>query len=406
MELDKRRVVVTGLGVLAPNGNNLSTFFSNLVEGVDGVGEVKSFDVSGYRFKTAGEVKDLNNVASGQGINLERVDRGTALLLLAAKDALSHSGLCVSNMDESRIGLVTGTTLGGMVSGEKFYRRLYSGQRKIKPALLIYASQNAANDCVMARLGFRGQSVVLSTACSASTHAIGYARDMIRSGIADVVLAGGFDPMSELTFSGFGILRALTTDKIRPFDANRSGLVLGEGAGVLVLESLQNARGRGARIYAEIAGYGSSSDAYHMTGPHPEGAGAVRAMTMALTDAGVATNDVDYVNAHGTATRANDVTETKAIQKALGEHAGSVSISSIKSMIGHLLGAAGAVEAIATILTLVNGVVPPTINYVDKDPECNLDYTPNTARERKVKVAMSNSFGFGGNNSVIVFRPV
>lgn len=400
-----QRVVITGLGTINALSNNKNDFFSSLLEGKNGIDTIQTFDVTNYRCKTGGEVKNLDIGQFLSERELRRVDRASQLLMAATHEAVIDAGLENLNSDDRhRISLITGTTLGGMRSGEAFYRQFVNNPVKIKPGHLLDTTHHAANDNVMAKFGFMGRSLVISTACSASAHAIGYAFDLIRSELANVVIAGGFDVMSELTFSGFGILRAMTSDKIRPFDRKRTGLVLGEGAGVVVLEEIEHAKRRGATIYAEIAGYGSTSDAYHMTAPHPEGEGASGAIKMALQDAGISKDEVDYINAHGTATHSNDLAETIAIKSSLGHHAGKTPVSSIKSMIGHLLGAAGAVEAIAAIMSIYHDAIPPTINYEEADPECDLDYIPNIGREMKVNVALSNSFGFGGNNCVLAFK--
>ncbi len=399
------RVVIAGLGTVNPLSNNKDEFFSSLMQGKDGIDTIHTIDMTNYPYTMGGEVKnlDVSHLLSQRG--LLRSDRATQLLLAATEEAVVDADLMnLKSEERHRISLITGTTLGGMRSGEAFYRQFVSNPAKARPGCLLDANQHAANDHVMSTFDFHGCSLVISTACSASGHAIGYGFDVIRSEQADIVIAGGFDVMSELTFSGFSILRAMTRDKIRPFDRGRSGLVLGEGAGVIVLEEMDHAKRRGARVYAEIVGYGSSSDAYHMTAPHPTGEGAAQAITLALQDACISQEGVDYINAHGTATRANDAAETLAIKASLGQHAYGIPVSSIKSMIGHLLGAAGAVEAIATIMSIYHDAIPPTINYQDPDPKCDLDYVPNEGRKMKVNVALSNSFGFGGNNCVLVFK--
>ena len=398
-----KRIVVTGLGAIASVGNNKDAVFDAFIAGRNGIGPIKSFDTGAYKFKTGGEVSGLEQLAPLSALSTRYVDRGSQLLLAVCHEALEDSGLDLEKESGHFISLVTGTTLGGMISAEKFYREMIANPAKAKPARLRHASPHAANDCAMAHFGLHGHSAVISTACSAGTHALGYGADLIQAGFANVVLAGGFESMSELTFAGFGILRALTTEKVRPFDGKRSGLALGEGAAMVVIEDLEHARQRGAAIYAELVGYGSSSDAYHMTGPHPQGEGAGRAMRMALANAGIGPREVSYINAHGTATPANDAAETAAIKGVFGDSAYRVPISSTKSMVGHLLGAAGAIEAVTSVMAVANDVIPPTINYENADPKCDLDYTPNEARELPVNVAMSNSFGFGGNNGVVVF---
>ena len=395
------RIAVTGLGCVTPLGADKTSFFGALMEGRDGVSGVTAFDVSGYGAKTAGEIRALPPLPAGA--RLPRGDRAAHLLMLAVEEAWADSELRPHEADPPRVALITGTTLGGTLSGERFYRALLHGQGKVHPADVLAGSQYAPNDAVMAHWGLSGPSVVISTACSASAHAIGTGMELLREGSVDVVLAGGVEPLSELTFAGFGILRSMTPEKIRPFDKSRKGLVLGEGAGVLVLERESGARRRGARIYAWAAGYGSSSDAYHMTAPDKEGRGAARAMEMALRDAALSADMIDYVSAHGTGTPANDAAETNAIKRVLGGRAHEVPISSIKSMFGHTLGAAGAIEALATVLSVYRDAVPPTINYETPDPACDLDCVPNEGRQLRVRAAFKNSFGFGGNNAALVF---
>lgn len=403
----KNKVVITGMGTVNPLATNKKDFFLSLLGGKDGIDAIRSIDVTNQRSKTGGEVRNLNKAFTLTKKDLRRTDRASHLLLAATQEAFIDAGLASLNLeDRSRISLITGTTHGGMRSGEEFYKQFTNYPAAARPACLLESNQHAANDHVMSTFGFHGCSLVISTACSASGHSIGYGFDLIRSNLAQIVIAGGFDVLSEMILAGFGILRATTTEKIRPFDRRRSGLVLGEGAGVLVLEDMEHAKRRGALLYAELVGYGSSSDAYHMTAPHPRGKGASRAIEVALNDAGILKDEVDYINAHGTATPMNDVTETIAIKAALGNHAYDTPVSSIKSMIGHLLGAAGAVDAIATIMSIYHDAVPPTINYREPDPECDLDYVPNEGREIKVNIALSNSFGFGGNNCVLAFKKI
>ncbi len=396
-------IAITGLGCITSLGPDKDKVFDNLIKGKNGIKPIQSFDVSAYAGKQGGEVKDLTSTPDAINTTCPQYERAAWLLLKATREAIDDASLILNQQNPFRIALSTGTTLGGMVNGENYYRALHQNDQKIHPNQIISASQYAPNDFVMSELGLRGMSLVTSTACSASSHAIGYALELLQNDLADVVFAGGFEPMSELTFAGFSILRSITQDKIRPFDKNRTGLVLGEGAGMLVLERESEAQKRGARIYALLAGYGSSSDAYHTTAPHKEGLGAARAMRMALNEAKLNLTQVDYINAHGTATPANDIAETQAIKNVFGEQAYRIPISSIKSMIGHTLGAAGAIEAVATLLTIHNNAIPPTINYSTPDLACDLDYVPNQSRQIKVQAALSNSFGFGGNNAVLAF---
>lgn len=400
------RVLVTGLGTVNPLGLTVATSFAAMLEGTDGIRKIDAFDVSSYDCANGGCVPAV--AAASLSVRENQVaGRDSQFLLCAAEDAFAEAGLAsISQEERGRIGLYTGTTLGGLALGETFYRQLMNNPSAVRTRPLLAMSLHAANDLTMSKLALGGDSVVFSTACSASAHAIGCAFDTIRAGHAKIALAGGFETFSEVTYTGFSILRSMTSDKIRPFDRKRSGLVLGEGATVLVLEEYEHALARGAQPYAEIIGYGSTSDAYHMTAPHPQGDGAARAISLALADGGIAPADVDYVTAHGTATPANDVAETRALKRSLGDLASSIPVSSIKSMIGHTLGAAGAMGALAAILAIRRSAIPPTINYEEPDPECDLDYVPNEGRDLRIRVALANSFGFGGNNCVLAFRGV
>jgi 3-oxoacyl-[acyl-carrier-protein] synthase II len=399
-----RRVVIAGLGTVNPLGHSVSTSFASMLEGEDGIRAVD--EATGYKFGcvTGNKVSELSTpLLTAKERN--SVGRSSQLLLSAASEAFNDAELhAVSVNERANTCLFSGTTLGGLASGESFFRQLACGRRSLRPTTLLGTSLYAANDLTMQKLGLRGASTVLSTACSASAHAVGCAFESIRMGHSDIALAGGFETMSEVTIAGFGILRSLTKDKIRPFDSRRSGLLLGEGAAVLVLESLEHALARGVHMYAEIVGYGGTSDAYHMTAPHPAGDGAARAITMALQDGRIDASEVDYIAAHGTATRANDPAETLAIKRTLGEHARKSAVSSIKSMVGHLLGGAGALGALTAVLSIHHSKIPPTINYEASDSECDLDYVPNAGRSKNVRVALANSFGFGGNNCVLAFR--
>lgn len=407
---DKRRVVVTGLGVVSPLGNNVDTFWRRLVAGDSGVGEITRFDTTGYKVHIAAEVQDFvveDFIDKRKARRLDLFSQyAVAAAIMAGRDgAFDPAG------EAERVGAVMASGVGGLqtlhVETEKL---LHQGPDRTNPLLVPMMIPNMGAAHVSLELGTKGPLSTTSTACAAASDAIGYAARLIRDGAADVMFAGGSEaPISPVGVSGFAAARALSTDNehpqeaSKPFDLKRDGFVIGEGAGVLLLEERAHAEGRGARIYAELAGNGMSSDAFHMTLPDETGESQGRAMLAALEEAGLDPSQVDYVNAHGTSTGPGDIAETRAIKYALGDHAYEVAISSNKSMIGHCLGAAGAIEAVATVLTIVNSYIPPTINLHDPDPECDLDYVPLQARFAKVDVAASNSFGFGGHNVALVF---
>ena len=405
------RVVVTGLGVISPLGNDLATFWRRLVAGESGVGEITRFDHSEYRVHIAAEVQGFNAEDYIEKRQARRLDLFSQFAVAAGKDAAADAGFD-PRPEATRVGAVVGSGVGGLQTlHAETLKLLEKGPERVNPLLVPMMIPNMAAAHVSLALGTKGPLSATSTACAAGSDAIGYAARIIRSGDADVMFAGGSEaPVCPIAVAGFAAARALSTssgdpaEASRPFDAGRDGFVIGEGAGCLVLESLEHALARGAHIYAELAGAGMSSDAFHMTLPDETGESQARAVTMALDEAGLRPSDVDYVNAHGTATEAGDLAETKALKVALGEHARSVAISSNKSMIGHCLGASGAIEAVATVLTIVNNVVPPTINLTDQDPQCDLDYVPLRARAQQVDVALSNSFGFGGHDVTLVFR--
>jgi 3-oxoacyl-[acyl-carrier-protein] synthase II len=405
------RVVVTGLGVISPLGNDLATFWRRLVAGESGVGEITRFDHSEYRVHIAAEVQGFNAEDYIEKRQARRLDLFSQFAVAAGKDAAADAGFD-PRPEATRVGAVVGSGVGGLQTlHAETLKLLEKGPERVNPLLVPMMIPNMGAAHVSLALGTKGPLSATSTACAAGSDAIGYAARIIRSGDADVMFAGGSEaPVCPIAVAGFAAARALSTssgdpaEASRPFDAGRDGFVIGEGAGCLVLESLEHALARGAHIYAELAGAGMSSDAFHMTLPDETGESQARAVTMALDEAGLRPSDVDYVNAHGTATEAGDLAETKALKVALGEHARSVAISSNKSMIGHCLGASGAIEAVATVLTIVNNVVPPTINLTDQDPQCDLDYVPLRARAQQVDVALSNSFGFGGHDVTLVFR--
>lgn len=407
-----RRVVVTGMGVVAPNGRDLPSFWEGLVEGKSCVHRIRKFDASGFPSQIAAEVEDFDPSGYIDRKDLRRMDRYSQFAVYAALSAVEHAGLDSDRWDHERVGVIFGSGIGGLQTLENQHKVLLErGPDRVSPFLIPMIIADVAAGLISIRLGAKGPNFATVSACASASHAIGMAYRSIKSGESDIVITGGAEAsITPLGLAGFCAMKALSTRNeepekaSRPFDAQRDGFVMGEGAGALVLESLEHASARGARIYAEVIGVGFSGDAYHITAPPPGHEGAVRAMRAAIKDAGIEPEEVDYINAHGTSTPANDSEETKAIKIVFGEHAYRLAISSTKSMIGHLLGASGAVELIATVLTLVNGVVPPTINYEHPDPECDLDYVPNSPRDMEVRVAMSNSFGFGGHNAVILVR--
>ena len=401
--MKKRRAVVTGIGIITAIGLDRSSFWPNLLQGVCGIGEITLFDASGYRSRRAAEVKGFEPPRGIAPRKLRRMSRCDLLGLRAAAEALADSGLDLAGEDRQRIGIFLGGGAGGILSAEKYRRAMVRNPRGARPTLLLPFATCSLNDALAETYGLLGPRATIATACSSSATAIGYGLSAIRGGEVDTAIVGGSESLSEVTFGGFNSLRSVDPDCCRPFDLNRQGLSLGEGAGILILEEADQAIRRGAGIYAEILGYGLTADGHHMTAPDPEGRGACRAMEAALKDSGLSPQAVDYINAHGTATPANDAAETKAIKKLLGEKASKTPVSSIKSMVGHCLGAAGAVEAVATVLTVKEGRIPPTIHYETPDPECDLDVVPNQARRGSVKVALSNSFAFGGNNTALVF---
>ena len=408
--MNRRRVVITGIGPVTPVGIGVEPFWSSLVEGRSGIGLVTLFDASDYPVRIAGEVRDFDPTAWMERRDARRTDRVVHFASAAARLAWGDAGS--PNVDASRAAVVIGTGIGGIATFSDQVGVLVSrGPDRISPFTVPAMMPNAAAAHVAMDLGLTGPNMCIVTACAGGAHAVGEGFRYVREGLADVCVAGGTEaavvPIAMAAFAQMGAL-SRNPDAVRasrPFDAERDGFVLSEGACVLVLEDAERAAARGARVYAEVAGYGASADAHHVTQPEPDGGAAVAAMQSALTDAEEAAEAVDYVNAHGTSTPLNDVAETRALKKALGDHAGEVSISSTKSVTGHLLGAAGAVEAAAAALAVHTRTIPPTINLDSPDPECDLDYTPNGARQRDIRVALSNSFGFGGHNAVLALRP-
>lgn len=399
-----RRVVITGLGAVTSLGSNLAETWNRLLAGACGIRPVSLFDASPYRTQTAAEVQEIPDgfLTAAEKRRMSRADR---MGLAAAREAFAAAGLDLSREDPARVGVILGGGTSGLLDSEAFYELHLAGRRG-RPSRILNHLPDAITDRIAQRFGLEGIKSTITTACSSSANALGYAFDAIRAGLADVILAGGSDVLARLTYGGFNSLRSVDPDPCRPFDRERRGLSIGEAAGLLVFEEYERARRRGAPIVAEFLGYGVTSDAFHMTAPDPSGAAGGRTLRAALASARVNAEEVDYVNAHGTATPQNDSAETAAIKNALGERARRIPVSSIKSMIGHCLCASGAIEAVATALTVREGKVPPTIHYENADPACDLDYVPNQAREHPVRIALSNSFAFGGNSSVVVLGRV
>lgn len=412
--MSRRRVVVTGLGMLTGLGNTVESTWAGIVAGKSGISLIDHFDTTNYTTRFAGLVRDFDVEAYMPAKEARRMDEFIQYGITAGLQAMQDSGLVVTPENALRIGVSIGSGIGGLSSIERSKETLMAdGPRKISPFFVPGSIINMAAGMLAIRLGLKGPNIAVSTACTSGTHCIGLATRMIAYGDADMMLAGGAEKASSpLGMAGFSAARALSTRNdnpqaaSRPWDRDRDGFVLGDGAGVLMLEEYEHAVARGARIYAEIIGFGMSDDAYHMTAPTENGEGAAAAMRNALRDAGIAPEAIDYVNAHGTSTDAGDVAESKAIESVFGDHARKLAVSSTKSMVGHLLGAAGAVEAIFSVLAIVNNIAPPTINHDNPSEGCNLDYVPNTARPMKIDVALSNSFGFGGTNGSLIFRRV
>src|SRR5688572_27563590 len=410
---DRRRVVVTGMGAITPVGLDVTATWKSVTSGVSGVGPITLFDAGDYRTQIAAEVSDWDSSAHFDAKELRRLDRFSEFFIVAARQAIAHAGLEFTTDEDlaSRAGVMVGAGFGGMGAFiEEITTLVERGPDRVSPTGVPRIIPNMAAGLVSIEHNLTGPVSCVVTACSASANAIGDAAEIIRRGAADVMVAGG----AEASITTFGIAtfaqaRAMSTRNddpqgaSRPFDADRDGFVMGEGGGVLILESLEHARARGAEIYAEVTGYGMSADAYHITLPKPGGTGAAKAMKAALEDARLDPSDIGYINAHGTSTPANDSTETAAIKIAMGDAAYGIPVSSTKSMTGHILGGAGAVEAIIAIEAMRHGVLPPTINYTTPDPECDLDYVPNEAREAEMHHVMSNSFGFGGHNATLIF---
>ena len=414
--MSKRRVVVTGLGIVSPVGSKLEKAWDNIKAGRSGIARINPdlFDSSGFSVQIAGNVKDFNADEYIKPKDQKKMDTFIHYGIGAGIEAIRDSGLEVTEENAERIGVLMGSGIGGLDTIERNYTAfLNGGSRKISPFFVPASIINMVAGNLSIMYGLKGPNMSIVSACATATHSIGDAARMIVYGDADVMVAGGAEMGSTpLGIGGFAAARALSTRNddpeaaSRPWDADRDGFVLGDGAGVLVLEEYEFAKKRGARIYCELVGYGMSSDAYHMTTPSEGGEGAARCMVNAMKDAGLNASDVDYVNAHGTSTPAGDKAETMAVKRALGDHAYKVAVSSTKSMTGHLLGAAGGIEAVFSVLAIRDQILPPTINMDNQDPECDLDYVPNIARETAVNVAMSNSFGFGGTNGTLIFKKI
>ena len=408
----KRRVVVTGIGAVTPVGIGKEALWDALARGVSGIGPITRFDAADYPTRFAGEVRDFDATEYMDRKDARRFDRFVQFAWAAARMALEDAGLDPSRVDGERMGVLIGSGIGGIEVLEEQVRVLAEkGPTRVSPFLVPMMIPDMAAGYVSIQTGAKAHNACTVTACASGANAIGDSARIIERGDADIMITGGTEAsVTPVALAGFSAARALSTRNddpqraSRPFDKERDGFVLAEGAGILILESLEHAQARGARIYGEVAGYGCTGDAYHITQPAPEGDGAYRALRKALEDAGGTPDEVDYINAHGTSTEYNDYFETLAIKRALGEAAYRVPVSSTKSMTGHLLGAAGAVEAIVCLLAMERGLIPPTINYEVPDPDCDLDYVPNAARPARVDVAVSNSFGFGGHNAVLVLR--
>lgn len=407
-----RRVVVTGIGLVTPLGTGTNENWNMLVSGQSGVGPITRFDIADFPVRFAGEVRGFDPADFVEKKDVKKLDPFAQYAIAAAQLAVDEAGLMVDQAEADRVGVVVGVGMGGIVTMEDCMKTfMQSGLRRLTPFFIPRLIANIAPGHISMRFGYRGVNYTTTSACASGGHAVGEAYHLIRFGYQDAMLAGGAEAaITPLGVGGFAAMRALSTRNeepqraSRPFDRGRDGFVMGEGSGMLVLESLERARARGARIYGEVIGYGANADAYHITAPAPEGVGAARCMELALQDGGIDLSEVDYINAHGTSTPYNDANETQAIKRVFGEQAARLTVSSTKSMTGHLLGAAGAIEAAYTALALFHGTVPPTINYEDPDPECDLDYVPNQARACGLRVALSNSFGFGGTNACLALR--
>ena len=408
----RRRVVVTGMGLMIPTGIGVQTAWKNVCEGRSGIGPLTRFDANGFETRIAGEVKGFNPELYIEKKEIKKMDLFIQYALAATQEAIEDSQLKITPENCEQIGVIVGTGLGGLPTLEKYHKVLLEkGPGRITPFFIPMLIANMASGQIAIQFGVKGPNTCVVTACATGAHCIGDAFRVILYGDAEAMIAGGTEAnITPLTVGGFNAMKALSTRNeepekaCRPFEKNRDGFVVAEGAGILILEELEFALKRNAKIYGELVGYGYTGDAYHITAPPPDGDGAARCMRMAIKDAGLRPEEIDYINAHGTSTPLNDLTETLAIKTVFGEYAKKVPISATKSMTGHLLGAAGSTEAIFTILAIRDGIIPPTINYEEPDPECDLDYVPNVARKKSLNVAMSNAFGFGGMNATLVLK--
>ena len=411
-DLLRKRVVITGLGLVIPIGIGVETAWKNVCEGRSGIGRLTRFDPNGHETKIAGEVKGFNPENYIEKKEIKKMDLFIQYALGAAKEAVEDSQLEITPENAEQVGVIVGTGLGGLPTIEKYHQVLLEkGPGRISPFFIPMLIANLASGHIAIQFGAKGPNSCVVTACATGAHCIGDAYRAIVYGDAKAIIAGGTEAnITPLTVAGFNAMKALSTRNdepekaSRPFEKNRDGFVIAEGAGILIVEELEFALNRGARIHAEIVGYGYTGDAYHITAPSSNGEGAARCMRMAIRDAGLKPEEIDHINAHGTSTPLNDATETQAIKTVFGEHAKKIPVSATKSMTGHLLGAAGSTEAIFTILSLRDGILPPTINYEEPDPACDLDYVPNVARRKPIQVAMSNAFGFGGTNATLIFK--
>lgn len=409
--MEKRRVVVTGVGAVTPLGNDVETTWKGIIEGRSGIGPLTRVNAEEYPAKVAAQINDFNPESFMDRKDARKMDRFTQYAVASALMAVEDAKLTITDENANRIGVWIGSGIGGMETFEEQYEIFQKrGYRRVSPFFVPMLIPDMATGQVSITLGAKGFNSCTVTACATGTNSIGDAFKVIQRGDADAMITGGAEaPITKMSVAGFCANTALSTNPdpktaSRPFDKNRDGFVIGEGAGIIVLEELEHALARGAKIYAEIVGYGATGDAYHITAPAPGGEGGARAMKMAINDAGLNIEEIDYINAHGTSTEYNDKFETLAVKEVFGVHAYKLAISSTKSMTGHLLGAAGGIEAIFTVLAMKDSILPPTINYETADPECDLDYVPNTARQKEIKAAMSNSLGFGGHNATIVFK--
>jgi len=410
--MKREKIVITGMGVLAPNGNNVNDYWNSLINGKSGIAPITCFDSSNHRVKIAGELKDFHPENILDPKELRKLDPFSTYALIATKEAVDMAGLESQELDLDRIGVTIGTGVGGIQTLEEQHSNIENkGARRVSPQFVPKMISNIAGGHLSIRWGFRGPNQTITSACASATDAIGLAMRLILAGDADVMITGGTEAsITPLTIAGFANMKALSQNNenpeeaSRPFENSRDGFVLGEGSGMIVIEKESHALNRGANILAELAGYGSTDDAFHITQPAVGGIGALKAMERAILDSSLNLSNIDYINAHGTSTPFNDKNETAAIISLFKEHSTNLKVSSTKSMTGHLLGAAGGIEAVASIKSIIEQILPPTINYNTPDPECKLDYVPNTAQDHKVDALLSNTFGFGGHNAVICIR--